>query len=271
MKSDDNDWTKIYTQDLKGKIRSLKSHLWKEELADDDSGPDVGITWVETRTHEIYRVILEHLDISGLKITPSIHHLIYRNAILPEIKNRFKLLRSWHRFQVRLLIRDCPTEMRKEFGIDEQYLRRQKIPKHIELQPSAGTKDATQHKLTSAERELTQRWFQKLISVEAHERDLTPGEAIPTTGSGKPARKLPAKKLDMSNYFDDADLTERQRQCLSLKHEHGLSNVEIGRRLGIDRTTVAEHLKAGENRIKNARSFEGKAKKKAIKKPGSLD
>lgn len=35
--------------------------------------------------------------------------------------------------------------------------------------------------------------------------------------------ELPPKKMDLSNYFDQAGLTDRQRQCASLKHEYGLT------------------------------------------------
>ena len=61
---------------------------------------------------------------------------------------------------------------------------------------------------------------------------------------------LNQKPTDLSHYFDSADLTERQRDCSSLKWEYGLSDRVIARRLGISHTTVQEHLIAAESKMK---------------------
>ena len=65
-----------------------------------------------------------------------------------------------------------------------------------------------------------------------------------------PTDKLPAKKTDMSRYFDVAKLTERQREVGSLHWEYALPVAEIARRLELDRKTVQEHLDAVERKVK---------------------
>jgi len=64
---------------------------------------------------------------------------------------------------------------------------------------------------------------------------------------------LGRKKKDFSSYFDQAGLTDRQRDCVSLRLEYKLNNTEIGSRLGIHRETVREHIAAATKRIDTAR------------------
>jgi DNA-directed RNA polymerase specialized sigma24 family protein len=74
---------------------------------------------------------------------------------------------------------------------------------------------------------------------------------------------LPAlgqKQQDLSHYFNQAKLTELQRDVLSLKLEYGWSVTDIAKRLGLHRTTVDEHLKAGEKKINRARARERQQK-----------
>jgi len=66
--------------------------------------------------------------------------------------------------------------------------------------------------------------------------------------------KLPAKKSDLSQYLDSSGLTERQHECASLHFEYGLSKLEIGRRLGIHRKGVSDHIAAAGRRIDLARA-----------------
>jgi DNA-binding CsgD family transcriptional regulator len=61
--------------------------------------------------------------------------------------------------------------------------------------------------------------------------------------------KLPAKTADLSKYIDGAGLTDRQRECFSLKFEYGLRVSAIVKRLGLSRKTVDEHIAAAKRRI----------------------
>jgi DNA-binding CsgD family transcriptional regulator len=77
------------------------------------------------------------------------------------------------------------------------------------------------------------------------------------------SKELPDKQTDLSNYFDQAQLTERQRECASLKLEYGMTVTDIADRLGITRKTVDEHLEAAERKIEIARARERAAKQKS--------
>jgi DNA-binding CsgD family transcriptional regulator len=54
-------------------------------------------------------------------------------------------------------------------------------------------------------------------------------------------KELPAKKQDLSNVLDAAQLTARQRECASLKHD-GLTEAEIARRMDISLQTVTRYM-----------------------------
>jgi DNA-binding CsgD family transcriptional regulator len=77
---------------------------------------------------------------------------------------------------------------------------------------------------------------------------------LPSIEPRKDTKQLPVKTTDLSNYFDQAQLTDRQRECASLKHEYGLTKTAIADRLGLSRKTVDEHLAAAERRIQSARA-----------------
>jgi DNA-binding CsgD family transcriptional regulator len=70
----------------------------------------------------------------------------------------------------------------------------------------------------------------------------------PPRAPGK-QNELPEKKEDFSRYMDGANLTDRQRDCFSLKFEYGLTFTAVAERLGIHRTTVEEHIAAAKRRI----------------------
>jgi predicted DNA-binding protein (UPF0251 family) len=72
---------------------------------------------------------------------------------------------------------------------------------------------------------------------------------------------LPAKEVDLSNYLLGAKLTDRQYEVMSLKYEHGLSEADIARRLGVSRKTIYDHLMAADKRIQRSRNIERKASK----------
>jgi DNA-binding CsgD family transcriptional regulator len=66
-------------------------------------------------------------------------------------------------------------------------------------------------------------------------------EAASVVLSSKPL-PLPKKKQDLSKQLSKVDLTSRQRECMSLRLEYGLTETAIAKRLGVHRSTVREHL-----------------------------
>ena len=71
------------------------------------------------------------------------------------------------------------------------------------------------------------------------------------------------KQMDLSRYFDAADLTKRQQVCASMKYEYGLSVVEIARRLGVHHSTVQESLDAASKRLERDEKFKQALKRRA--------
>jgi DNA-binding CsgD family transcriptional regulator len=74
---------------------------------------------------------------------------------------------------------------------------------------------------------------------------------------------LGKKKQDFSGWFDAAQLTERQRDCVSLKLEYGWPVVRIAHSLGIVRKTVDEHIAAAKKKINIAGLNDKRAKDRA--------
>ena len=62
-------------------------------------------------------------------------------------------------------------------------------------------------------------------------------------------KKLLRRRQNLSKYFSRANFTQRQRECISLRLEYGLSKSEIARRLGVHRSVVHEHIKAAERKL----------------------
>jgi DNA-binding NarL/FixJ family response regulator len=108
------------------------------------------------------------------------------------------------------------------------------------------------------------------VAQKIHEaqisRDVTATNPNPSSSSVSPSRentidksqiesscadkaKLPAKTADLSKYIDGAGLTDRQRECFSLKFEYGLRVSAIVKRLELSRKTVDEHIAAAKRRI----------------------
>jgi DNA-binding CsgD family transcriptional regulator len=81
---------------------------------------------------------------------------------------------------------------------------------------------------------------------------------------------LPAKQQDLSQYFDAAKLTERQREVLSLRYEHSLTIAHIAGRLGLHRKTVDEHLQSAEVKLRSAKAAWSSARNRAKTEPGNL-
>jgi DNA-binding CsgD family transcriptional regulator len=75
--------------------------------------------------------------------------------------------------------------------------------------------------------------------------------------------KLPPRQTDLSQYMDGARLTERQRDCFSLRLEYGLTITAIAERLEINRKTVDEHIEAAKRKIDITRKQDRDDAKKA--------
>jgi len=71
-----------------------------------------------------------------------------------------------------------------------------------------------------------------------------------------PTYQLWAEEMDsprgriylVNQILDGAELTDRQRECFSLKFEYGLRVSAIVNRLGLSRKTVDEHIAAAKRR-----------------------
>jgi len=83
------------------------------------------------------------------------------------------------------------------------------------------------------------------------------------------SKSLPAKEQDLSEYFDCAKLTTRQREVISLRLEYGLSVREIAKRLGRSRKTIDEHLHAAHKKIAQTTSKIRRDRKRAEQNPES--
>jgi hypothetical protein len=78
-----------------------------------------------------------------------------------------------------------------------------------------------------------------------------------------PFHGLGPKKTDLSQYIESPELTDRQRVCLSLRLEYGLSVTQISKRTGLHRKTIQEHLDAATRALDRGRRAESRSKKKA--------
>jgi len=68
-------------------------------------------------------------------------------------------------------------------------------------------------------------------------------------------QSLPDKQADHSEWFDQANLTANQRECLSLKWEYGMPILRIAIKLGKDRSSVQTCIARGEARLKKVPKF----------------
>jgi RNA polymerase sigma factor (sigma-70 family) len=78
--------------------------------------------------------------------------------------------------------------------------------------------------------------------------------------------KLPVKKRDFSKYFDECDLTDAQREVISLKLEYGLSVNKISKRLGISRPAVDERLLRAQKKLSQSDSLRTYRKRSAARR-----
>ena len=64
------------------------------------------------------------------------------------------------------------------------------------------------------------------------------------------------KKHDLSRYLDEANLTERQYQCASLRWEHGLSVSQMAKELRLHRKTIDQHIESAKAKMRSAGLYE---------------
>jgi DNA-binding NarL/FixJ family response regulator len=76
-------------------------------------------------------------------------------------------------------------------------------------------------------------------------------------------QKLPAKTMDHSRYFDEANLTDRQREVASLRLEYGLPVIQIAKRLGISRPAVDKAFLRATNKMEKSGSLHRARKRQA--------
>jgi hypothetical protein len=79
----------------------------------------------------------------------------------------------------------------------------------------------------------------------------------------KPGR-LPVKMSDLSGYFDQAKLTDTQRQVASLRYEYGLPVAEIARRIGRHRSAIQERLDRAKSKMNGTRAAQERQKRRAV-------
>lgn len=65
---------------------------------------------------------------------------------------------------------------------------------------------------------------------------------------------LGPKVADLSRYMEN--MTDKQQAAFSLKYEYELGPVEIASRMGIDRSTMYEHIEAANKKVAQIRSLE---------------
>jgi len=107
-------------------------------------------------------------------------------------------------------------------------------------------------------------------SAENPASSSAPTAALTNAGGPRRIKGLGEKTMDMSQYFDSANLTKRQRDCLSMKYEYALSAAEIARRLDLHRTTVEEHIAAGMKAMERDEKWKRRVERRAVR-PNSQD
>jgi len=101
-------------------------------------------------------------------------------------------------------------------------------------------------------KEALDRGFSPAPAVKSNEPRKT--EAVNLGAPKKRPPKLSEKVRDLTQYFDQANLTEAQREAISLRLEYALSVNAISKRLGISRPAVDERIRAASKKIEENRS-----------------
>lgn len=94
-------------------------------------------------------------------------------------------------------------------------------------------------------RRLERRWVARLPDFQTK-------QLLQSTASRPKGTEGLVRKRDLSQYMDR--LTEKQHLAFSLKFEYELRLSEIALRMGINRKTADEHIKAAQKKVEQARS-----------------
>lgn len=81
-------------------------------------------------------------------------------------------------------------------------------------------------------------------------------------------RRRLVKKNDLSRYLDQANLTDKQYKCASLKWEYCLTLSQIARDLGVHRTTVDQHIHSAQAKMRSAGLYDKVRKRLSQAHPG---
>ena len=121
---------------------------------------------------------------------------------------------------------------------------------HIEI--AAGTLGLSQNRASSEQlgKERIKQTSDELGPKRTEEVGARPEREHP-----KGYDRLTQKVNDLSKYIDGAKLTERQRDCFSLKYEYVLPEPQIAMRLGLKHhSTVQEHIALAKAKVDRARN-----------------
>ncbi|MGA8222512.1 MAG: sigma factor-like helix-turn-helix DNA-binding protein [Candidatus Acidiferrales bacterium] len=109
---------------------------------------------------------------------------------------------------------------------------------------------------------LEKRWSAAIVQVPE------PDELEASKRRLKGLEGLGPKETDLSRYAKYMDnLTEKQRLAFSMKFEYGLGLTQIASRMGIDRKTADEHIKAAQKKVEQARSNEKREARRSKNPP----
>ncbi|HUJ30546.1 MAG TPA: sigma factor-like helix-turn-helix DNA-binding protein [Candidatus Acidoferrum sp.] len=108
---------------------------------------------------------------------------------------------------------------------------------------------------------LEKRWSAGIPTAQIEQPLVTKGN-LPKGTEGL------VRKIDLSEYSRYMDnFTEKQRLAFVLKYEYGLGLTQIALRMGIDRKTADEHIKAAAKKVNQARSNEKRKARRAKNEP----
>jgi DNA-directed RNA polymerase specialized sigma24 family protein len=105
------------------------------------------------------------------------------------------------------------------------------------------------------------RLERELLSVE---RRITELEKSDRKREVKKAGRPPIKRNDFSEDFDQAKLTDAQREVASFRFEYELSIAEIARRIGRHRSAVQERLDRATSKMSGTRAAQERQKRRAV-------
>jgi predicted DNA-binding protein (UPF0251 family) len=112
-----------------------------------------------------------------------------------------------------------------------------------------------------------EEWQKRDVALREREKELlVAGTKAPEAATDGPKgfEGLGPKKTEV--YLVFADLTNKQRECLSLRLEYGLSVTEIAKRLGRSRKTIDESITAAKKRLADDQNYQRKLRSSAARR-----